>query len=267
MSSNPLKTLLLERHLHAYSDFVVEYTRMAKGLDLPHQAPAPTKSQYYRWVAGDLQTLPRGHHCAVLERMFPGWTARELFGLAGPPAAEPLLHDRSQAPDPPAVLTGFGPAVDPTALAGLWVTCFTVEVTRHHADLSTITVTNGVVTAKNYPPDPRTEGQTHGYKNHIHARVFGRHLIGQWRNVNDSYYYGAVHFAVLPGETVLDGYYTGFVNDTQVVAERWRWVRVDPQSTTGIDLDDVKLGQPRRLYDCIMRRSNLDGPITLADLH
>lgn len=85
--ANALKSLLQERHLHAYSDFVAEYNRRAKELDLPRHATAPTKGQYYRWVGGQVENLPRGHHCAVLERMFPGWTAARLFGRAEHPLA------------------------------------------------------------------------------------------------------------------------------------------------------------------------------------
>jgi hypothetical protein len=252
-----LKSLLQQRHLHEYSEFVVEYQRRAKELDLPRHASAPTKAQYYRWVGGHIQNLPRGYHCMVLERMFPGWTAKELFGHA----------EHQHAPSSNAgLLSSIAPAVDPGQLAGLWVTCYAFNRTQHHVDLSTITVTNGDVTAKNYPPEPRTEAHATGFRNDIEAGLFGRHLIGRWRNVNDSYFYGSLHFAVLPGETMLDGYYTAFVSDSDVVAERWRWVRVEPQSAAGVDLSTVVLGEPRRLYDAIVGRTRFDGPISLAQL-
>ncbi len=113
-------------------------------------------------------------------------------------------------------------------MAGLWVSCYVFDGTKHHVDLSTITVTNSAVTARNYPPEPRAEEHASGFRNQIEAGLFGRHLIGRWRNVNDTYFYGSLHFAVHPGEAMLDGYYTGFLSDSQVVAERWRWVRVEP---------------------------------------
>ena len=65
--------------MHAYSEFVAEYKRVAKDLDLPRNAVPPTRSQYYRWVGDQVRTLPQGHHCVVLERMFPGWRVQELF--------------------------------------------------------------------------------------------------------------------------------------------------------------------------------------------
>jgi hypothetical protein len=252
-----LKSLLQQRHLHEYSEFVVEYVRRAKELDLPRHASAPTKARYYRWVGGHIQNLPRGYHCLVLERMFPGWTARELFGHIDPQHA---------ATSNEALFASFAPAVEPAQLAGLWVTCYVFDGTKHHVDLSTVAVTNSAVTARNYPPEPRAEAHASGFRNEIEAGLFGRHLIGRWRNISDTYFYGSLHFAVLPGETMLDGYYTGFLSDSQVVAERWRWVRVEPQSAEGVDVNTVVLGEPRRIYDAIVGRSPFDAPIPLEQL-
>jgi len=226
-------------------------------LDLPRHASAPTKAQYYRWVGGHIQNLPRGYHCLVLEQMFPGWTARELFGHN-----EPEHAPTTDA----ALLSSIAPAVEPAQLAGLWVTCYVFDGTKHHLDLSTITVTNSVVKARNCPPEPRAEAHASGFRNEIEAGLFGRHLIGRWRNVSDNYFYGSLHFSVLPGEAVLDGYYTGFLSDSQVVAERWRWVRVEPQSAEGVDLNSVVLGEPRRIYDAVVGRSRFDGPLPLPQL-
>lgn len=252
-----LKSLPQQRHLHEYSEFVVEYERRAKELDLPRHASAPTKAQYYRWVGGHIQNLPRGNHCLVLERMFPGWTARELFGHIDPQHAATTNE---------ALFASFAPAVEPAQLAGLWVTCYVFDGTKHHVDLSTVTVTNNAVTARNYPPEPRAEAHASGFRNEIEAGLFGRHLIGRWRNISDTYFYGSLHFAVLPGETMLDGYYTGFLSDSQVVAERWRWVRVEPQSAEGVDVNTVVLGEPRRISDAIVGRSPFDAPIPLEQL-
>jgi hypothetical protein len=65
---------------------------------------------------------------------------------------------------------------------------------------------------------------------------------------------------------MLDGHYTGFLSDSEVVAERWRWVRVEVQSAEGVDLNTVVLGEPQRIYDAIVERSRFDGPIPLAQL-
>ena len=118
-----LKSPLQQLHLHEYSEFVVEYERRAKELDLPQHASAPTKAQYYRWVGGHIQNLPRGYHCLVLERMFPGWTARQLFGHIDPQHAATTNE---------ALFASFAPAVEPAQLAGLWVTCYVFDGTKHH---------------------------------------------------------------------------------------------------------------------------------------
>ncbi|HZE17940.1 MAG TPA: hypothetical protein VE197_20845 [Mycobacterium sp.] len=249
-----LKALLEERHLHAYSDFVAEYNRRAKELGLSRQATPPTKAQYYRWVGGQIQHLPRGYHCAVLERMFPGWTARELFGHQRPSRTSGDL------------LTAVSPAVQAAELAGLWVTCFVVDGGHVNVDLSTITVTKTGVTAQNYPPSPRLEGQVCGYANDIEAGLFGRHAIGQWRNVSDRYFYGTVQLAVWPGEMTMDGYYTAVVTDTEVGADRWRWARVEPRSSAGVDLTTVTLAEPRAIYEMLAGRTRFDGAIPLAEV-
>jgi hypothetical protein len=129
-----LRGLLEDRHLHAYSEFVAEYNRRAREVGVPRQAAPPTKAQYYRWLGGEIQNLPRGYHCAVLERMFPGWTAKELFG-----------HERT--PRGGDLLAGVRPGVEAADLAGLWVTCYLVDGLRH-ADLSVLTVTKSGVAAK-----------------------------------------------------------------------------------------------------------------------
>lgn len=249
-----LKALLQQRRLHEYSEFVAEYSRHAKELDLPRQPTPPTKAQYYRWVGGQIQQLPRAIIALVLEHIFPGWSARQLH-----------LEKQDELSANSGLLSSIAPAVDPAVLNGLWVTTFVFDG-QHHVGLSTITVTDSGVTARNYPPEPRTEGHASGYANDIDAQVIGRHLIGQWRNINDRYYYGSIHLAVLPGETLLDGYYTSILTDTEVVADRWRWVRVDPRSAEEVDLSAITLREPRGLSDELARRTRFDRPIALDDV-
>ncbi|MEB3033737.1 MULTISPECIES: hypothetical protein [Mycolicibacter] len=248
-----LKALLSERHLHEYRAFTVAYRDVVRDLALPSSAEPPTKATYYHWLSGQMLGLPRGYHCLVLERMFPGWSAQELFstgdggggGVAG------------------GLLATITPTVDASVLTGLWCTAYLNEGSRH-ADLTTISSNSGVLTARNYPPTPRREGRPVGYSNDIAFSLSGRHLIGQWRNASDSYYYGTVHLAVLPGEALLDGYYTSVVTDARVESERWRWVRVDPATVAGADMHAVKVGDPRHVYDLILNHSDYGPPIELT---
>ncbi|MGW4247972.1 hypothetical protein [Nocardia sp. NPDC004722] len=90
-----LKSLLQDRHLQGYSDFVAEYKKVARRVDSKLVEQAPGKAQYYKWLSGELHAVPRGHHCRVLEAMFPGWTADMLFQEAAdrPVAAgRPATH-------------------------------------------------------------------------------------------------------------------------------------------------------------------------------
>lgn len=247
-----LKVLLTQRHMHEYSEFAAEYRRAAGGLELPRSAEVPAKTQYYKWLAGQLHGLPRGYHCQVLESMFPGWTARQLFG---PPEFPTDDED---------LLASVRPAIDPAILAGAWVTAYRFDDTFHHVDLSIVTMAGTAFSACNYPPEPRTEAHSVGYRNNIEAQVSGRHVVGRWRNSSDNYYFGSLHMAVLPGENVLDGIYTGFPTDTQIVAQRWRWIRVKMSSAQA--LADARLRDPRELHDMIMGRAHFDGPISLDEL-
>jgi hypothetical protein len=149
-------------------------------------------------------------------------------------------------------------------LGGYWVTCYEYDSTCH-ADISQlIPKCDRRVTIKNYPPDPRVEGRVSSFRNEIEAELVNRHLIGCWKNVNDAYYFGAIHLAVLPGETVMEGYYTCFLSDVQVVAARWKWVRLDPESLSGVDLSQVVLQEPRLIYDLVEKYSPHDMPLTLT---
>lgn len=262
---NALKALLAERHVYAYADFIVEYKRRASELDLPRGSIPPTKSQYYRWVGGQVRTLPRGDHCAVLERMFPGRTAESLFRDEDRVADEVPVPARTE-PDFD-VLASIIPAIEPAILEGLWVTGYLLGGTRKaHVDLSTVTATGTGIKSRNYPPAPRVEDGGFGHQTETSAKLYGRHLMGHFRNTNDHYFFGSLHLSVLPGENILDGVYTGFINDTQVMSEPWRWIRVDIESTAGVDLNAVTLREPTMVYAAIRGHTPLAGPIALGDV-
>lgn len=74
-----LKALLRERHLQEHQAFCREYDRVARQVDPGLQHGYPSKATFYRWLSGDLRTLPYPGHCRILEAMLPGWPAEELF--------------------------------------------------------------------------------------------------------------------------------------------------------------------------------------------
>jgi hypothetical protein len=88
-----LKTVLRERFLQTYELFRDEYRKTAAKID--SQNDAPSRTQFHRWLSGDLKSLPHARHCRVLAEMFPEWSPHTLFlpaeqyANAKPPPATP----------------------------------------------------------------------------------------------------------------------------------------------------------------------------------
>lgn len=164
------------------------------------------------------------------------------------------------------LLATVPPAFPAEALAGPWVT--TYEFTHagkqhHHADIAHIAAESGSrIRATNHPPEPRSQGRHRPFRNEIEAQLVGRHLIGEWQNTSDRRYYGSLHLAVLPGETVMQGHYTGFSSDVEVSRDEWKWVRLEPAG----DLAGIALREPGEVYDLVMTHTQIDVPLTLADV-
>jgi hypothetical protein len=74
-----LKSLLQQRHWQTYRTFCAEYDRAAKTIDSVLVGSWPSRAQLHRWLSGDLKGLPYPDHCRILETMFPGYTAAQLF--------------------------------------------------------------------------------------------------------------------------------------------------------------------------------------------
>jgi transcriptional regulator with XRE-family HTH domain len=194
-----------------------------------------------RWEAGE--AIPQPRMLACLEEALG--VPAESLGFGEPAGFIPWL-----AP----------PSLPVTAVVGAWVTAYQFphgDGQLHHADIARITA-NGDrhVRAANDPA--RTEGRSVPFHNEIDAQLSGRHLIGTWRNTSDTRYLGLLHLAVLPGETVMDGYYTGLATDVSVSAGRWRWVRLDGASAT--------LKDPAVVHKIVMGHSQYDAPLSVADI-
>ncbi|MFC4012701.1 DUF5919 domain-containing protein [Nonomuraea purpurea] len=98
-----LKTLLTQRHWQTYSTFCKEYDKAAKKADPSLQGGWPSRAQLHRWLTGELKGLPYSGHCRVLEAMFPGKSARELFSTSAvevpPPRASPEPAQSAAGPE------------------------------------------------------------------------------------------------------------------------------------------------------------------------
>jgi DNA-binding transcriptional regulator YhcF (GntR family) len=165
------------------------------------------------------------------------------------------------------LLASVPPSFSVSALAGFWVTGYQFNSKRGlrcHADITKLTSeSDRQVTAKNYPPDPRTQGRMSPFRNEIEAQLVNRHLIGHWKNISDTRYFGSIHLAVMPGEKAMEGYYTSFSSDIQVDALRWKWVRLDPISLSGVELSQVVLKEPDVIY-ALLENSAYDTSLALT---
>lgn len=216
-----LRVLLEQRHWQNHRTFCAEYEKAARSIDSRLKGTAPSRAQLHRWLSGELQCLPYGDHCRVLERMFSEWSARQLFEsvsvdevsevTVAPAEKQARTPNDVESSLTESLLASIPHNFSTDVLSGFWITCYEYDSTCH-ADISQITPEVGRrVTIKNYPPEPRVEGRVSSFRNKIEAELVNRHLVGYWKNVNDAFYFGAIHLAILPGETVMEGYYTCFL--------------------------------------------------------
>ena len=291
--STLFKELLLGRHWQKFETFRAEFLKAAAQIAPELTKAAPSKAQYYRWLTGQLTTgRPYPDACRVLEAMFPGRTAEELFRPADrsviqndhPRRSNPILLDTSLLVDADSAVKDHGeagsgrgsllastpPSFPVESLAGFWVTSYQfgpVEDLKFHADIAELSAASERrLRAKNYPPEPRTDGHKVPFRNEIEVELAGRHLVGTWKNTSDARYFGSIHLAVLTYENVLDGYYTNLSGDTKVGAAQWRWVRIDDASIKGADVDQVTLAAPNLIHEIVAQHSMYDAPLKIASI-
>ena len=227
-------------------------------------------------AARDSLSLDRAEFAALLSDML-GWGVTEVALArwekgAMPPGDVILALDAMQQADPilpPGSLLEPVPCGFPAAaLAGPWVTAYEFShagTPHYHADIATITAeSDRQIRAVNHPPLPRTQGRARPFRNEIEARLAGRHLVGDWKNVSDARYFGSVHLAILPGEMAMEGWYTGLASDIGVSIGRWKWVRLDPVPPPAV-LAAASLRDPAALYEQLLSHQ-ADAPLALGDI-
>lgn len=74
-----LRDLLRDKHWQTYKTFCREYDKAAAKIDPSYVGSYPSRAQLHRWQSGDLRGKPYPQHCEVLEAMFPGIKAAEMF--------------------------------------------------------------------------------------------------------------------------------------------------------------------------------------------
>lgn len=158
----------------------------------------------------------------------------------------------------------------PKKLEGSWVTCYEFESksksgteTLLHADIAQLkAVSDRRVTARNTKSSSRTEKHRQPFLNEIQAELVNRHLVGCWKNVNDTFYFGGIHLAVLPGENMMKGYYTSLSGAVTLTYGSWTWVRID-HTTIRDKLLKVVLFKPRKIKGILDGHGESDGPLNL----
>jgi hypothetical protein len=116
-----LKMFVHQRHWK-YSTFCAEYDRVAAELDPRLVGSSPSRAQYQRWLTGHLKGLPYPDACRILEGMFPGWSAEDLFRGSPtdlPPAGAALRLELDSGPVPAVLPAPVRPGV--TAAERMWL--------------------------------------------------------------------------------------------------------------------------------------------------
>jgi tetratricopeptide (TPR) repeat protein len=91
-----LKALLRVRHWQKRETFSRQWDRVAKTLDSSLVGTCPAHAQFYRWLGGDVRSMPHPDACRILEAMFPGVTVQQLFRPVRARRSELLESPRGQ---------------------------------------------------------------------------------------------------------------------------------------------------------------------------
>ena len=155
-------------------------------------------------------------------------------------------------------------------LVGCWVASyqFTSRNTKkcHSEVIQLIAESDRRLRGRTYGPVPRTEGRVRPFRNEIDFELANRHLLGHWKNISDTRYFGTIHLAVLTGENILGGYYTAFKSDVSVASGPWKWVKINPKTIKTKNLSKMTLQDPAKIYDLLAAQEAGGGPISLADV-
>ncbi|MGQ0773809.1 MAG: hypothetical protein ACT4NY_05240 [Pseudonocardiales bacterium] len=108
VGSTLLRELLRRRCLHNYQEFCRAYDLAAATIDPRLVGGYPVVRQFHRWICGELAGLPHPEHCTVLEVLFPGYCARDLFELTEPPVVEVTALPEPASPGEPATAAPNG---------------------------------------------------------------------------------------------------------------------------------------------------------------
>ena len=116
-----LRTLVRQKHWQKYETFSSEYEKAAHAVDQSLVGSSPSRAQLHRWMSGQVKGLPYPDACRVLEKMFEGWTADQLFEIVDPHndgAQNGTLADSFTSDITKNIKTGLS---DPEAARSSWI--------------------------------------------------------------------------------------------------------------------------------------------------
>jgi len=155
-------------------------------------------------------------------------------------------------------------------LGGHWVTSYQFtsgDALMRHSEVVQLTPeSDRRLRGRPHFPEPRTEGRHNPFRNEIEFELANRHLLGHWKNISDTRYFGTIHLAVLPGENVLEGHYTAFASDVSVGSGPWKWVRLKPETIKEADLSKQILRAPTEIHNLLAAHKRHAGPLNLVDV-
>ena len=93
-----LKALLKVRHWQKRDTFAQQWDDVAKTINDKLVGSCPEHAQFYRWLRGNIRTMPNPDACRILEAMFPSWTVQQLFQPVQVKRSELLQLSRATNP-------------------------------------------------------------------------------------------------------------------------------------------------------------------------
>jgi len=157
-----------------------------------------------------------------------------------------------------------------SGLGGHWVTSYQFSSGGNmmgHSEVIQLTPeSDRRLRGRTHFPEPRTEGRDKPFRNEIDFELANRHLLGHWKNISDTRYFGTLQLAVLQGENVLEGHYTAFASDVSVVSGPWKWVRLNPETLKEADLSKMVLRAPAEIQSLLATHKKHAGPLNLANV-
>ncbi len=151
--STLLRELLRRRCLHNYQEFCRAYDLKAATIDQKLVGSYPAERQFHRWICGELTGLPHPEHRTVLEVLFPGYSARELFEITESPESASPGEPATAAPDARPEMPGTAGLVLPDQASASVVTALAALALADHVAVALLRSLEALTSSLATPQD------------------------------------------------------------------------------------------------------------------